>query len=157
LAGYQLRENGGQLASRKTTVLVFSVIALMIIVAAAAIRNWAAPLSTGLGPEMREELTVKASVDTSSSLVVSVTNVGPNNSNVTAVLFNDSFIEMNSVSLGGGSFVKNNDGSFSLAKGSSGTLIIAGKSLGVPLAGSTYQVTVETSRGDTYPANVTWP
>ena len=129
----------------------------MIILAAVEIRNWAAPLSTGLGPEMREELTVKASVDTSSSLVVSVTNVGPNNSNVTAVLFNDSFIEMSSVGLGSGSFVENNDGSLSLAKGSSGTLVIASTSLGIPLVGATYQVTIETSRGDTYPANVTWP
>jgi hypothetical protein len=90
------------------------------------------------------------------ALLVSVTNDGPSSANVTSVLFNQTVLSPGIMTIGG-SFTKNPDGSYLLPRGLKGTISVPKDNLGPVSSGTTYDVTLVTSLGDSYPSSVNWP
>jgi hypothetical protein len=138
-------------------VLIVAVISVAVVAFAAfeEYESWGGQLISPL--QHLESLDVKSSaVPQSGALLISVTNDGPSSTNITSVLFNQTFLSPGSLTMGG-SFTKNPDGSYLLPRGLKGTISIPKEDLGPVSSGTTYDVTIVTSMGDSYPSSVSWP
>jgi hypothetical protein len=137
-------------------VLIVAVISVAVVAFAAfeEYESWGGQLISPL--QHLESLDVKSSaVPQIGALLISVTNDGPSSTNITSVLFNQTFLSPGSLTMGG-SFTKNPDGSYLLPRGLKGTISIPKEDLGPVSSGTTYDVTIVTSMGDSYPSSVSW-
>ena len=138
-------------------MLIVAVISVAVVAFAAfeEYESWGGQLISPL--QHLESLDVKSSaVPQIGALLISVTNDGPSSTNITSVLFNQTFLSPGSLTMGG-SFTKNPDGSYLLPRGLKGTISIPKEDLGPVSSGTTYDVTIVTSMGDSYPSSVSWP
>jgi hypothetical protein len=150
-----LEESDSRSSEKKLLLAAAVIVAVVALAAFAEYISWAGELTSPL--QHLESLDVRSStVPVTGALLISVTNDGPASANVTSVLFNQTILSPGSMTMGG-SFTKNPDGSYLLPRGLKGTMSVPREDLGPLKSGETYDVTIVTSMGNSYPSNVSWP
>jgi hypothetical protein len=135
---------------RKVFVASAILVAVIALAAFAEYVSWEGQL-TSLQP--RESLVVKPSINPlTGDLLISLNNNGPSNLTIVTVLFNETVVPQNYLTVGGALTP-----TYSLRHGTTGTIGMPKQDLGAVSSGTTYEVAIMTAMGNSYAANVTWP